>query len=133
MLCKPYVDMGDVVRVCPFVSQLQTGSDDFYAQRNHARVWLDNAIRAHHAGFSDDTCEVVVDARVKHACAYKAASEILAQQITPNMDNAYAEMAARFQRIAEQELTTLIVKIYVFNQRHELTLNLNVSPRGRYG
>lgn len=132
MLSKPYVDMCDVVQVCPFVGQLQTGSTTFHAQRNHARVWLDNAIRAKYAGFCDDLCEVVVDDRVRNVCAYKAASEILAQQITPHMDNAYADMAARFQRIAESELSTLTVKIYVFNEQREHTINLNVSRRGRY-
>lgn len=132
MRIKPYVSLCDITTVCPFVSQLQPTHDEFLTQRINARVWLDNAIRTHNIDPTGDRCEVVVDHGVKQACAYKAASEILAQQITPNMDNAYSEMAARYQRIAESQISALHVTIYTTTTGTRYTVNLGITQRGRY-
>lgn len=125
---RSYVTYDDVLAICPYVDQLAPGEDQFSGQRLSARVWLDAAVIV--AGRIRGTFNIVADARVKRACAYKAASEILASQITPMVEqNAYGTMAAKFQRMAESEISTLIVCIVTENgdQHH---IHLGISKRG---
>lgn len=128
---RPYVSYEDVLAICPYVDQLAPGEDQFAGQRLAARVWLDAAVKV--AGLIRCGFNVVADSRVKRACAYKAASEILATQITPMVEqNAYGTMAAKFQRMAESEISTLAVCIVTEtgDQHH---IHLGISKRGFHG
>ncbi|CAB5207241.1 hypothetical protein UFOVP184_51 [uncultured Caudovirales phage] len=130
-MLRPYVTYEDVLAICPYVDQLQPGDEQFSGQRLASRLWLDAAITA----TSRLTCgfSVKVDYRVKRACAYKAASEILAAQITPMVEqNAYGTMAAKFARMAESEISTLTV--YIITDMGELhAVHLGISKRGFHG
>jgi len=125
---RSYVTYDDVLAICPYVDQLAPGEDQFSGQRLSARVWLDAAVIV--AGRIRGTFNIVADSRVKRACAYKAASEILASQITPMVEqNAYGTMAAKFQRMAESEISTLTVCIVTDNGDQHY-INLGISKRG---
>ena len=124
---RPYVTYADVLAICPYVDQLAPGEDEFSGQRLAARAWLDAAIRAatHLQHFT-----VHIDDRIRRVCAYKAASEILASQITPMVEaNAYGTMAAKFQRMAESEISTLIVCLADEADTIQ-RVNLGVTKRG---
>jgi hypothetical protein len=128
---KPYASYDDVKKICPWIDQIrQSTDDDFDFYLMAANIWLDNAVRVAAVGF---TATVVPDRRVIKACAYKAASEILATQITPlQSDNAYEHLASRFQRVAENELSTLIVRVR--NERGDTyDIQLGVVKRGSHG
>lgn len=128
---RPYVSYEDVKAICPFLDQLPS-DDEFLVQRVSARNWLDAAI-AKHLGI---TCwgTVCVDTAVTRVCAYRAASEILAMQITPTVEqNAYEKMADKFQRMAESEISTLVVRMRPNNSPdNSILINLGVSRRGKY-
>jgi hypothetical protein len=131
MARSPYVSYDDVRAVCPFIDQLQVGTDQFLLQRMAARDWLDSAITTAYG--SPRWGSVAVCSRVIRACAYRAASEILAAQITPiQSDNAYATMAGKFQRVAEAEISTLTVRTRDHNDSCA-TIDLSVKKRGYHG
>lgn len=130
-MLRPYVTYEDVKAICPFVDQLQPGSDQFLVQRLAARDWLDSTITAA-LGYSS-WGSVVVSSRVTRACAYRAAGEILMTQITPvQSDNAYRAMSRTFQRLAENEISTLSLKIRLENGTLE-TIDLSIRKRGYHG
>lgn len=131
---RPYVSYADVKAVCPFLDQLPS-EDEFLFQRVAAREWLDAAVSTA-AGYPD-WGTLAVDFRVIRACAYRAAAEILLSQITPmTSDNAYERMAIKFHRVAENELSTLTVRIVpCFDQPGTAYtyINLGVVHRGYHG
>ena len=128
---RPYVSYADVKAVCPYLDQLPS-DDEFLTQRVAARRWLDAAI-AKNLGIVGWGV-VCVDDNVTRVCAYRAASEILAMQITPTVEqNAYEKMSAKFERMAESEISTLVVRMRP-NHLADTTvlINLGVSHRGKY-
>ena len=130
-MIKTYASYADIKAICPFIDQLQPGEDEFFVQRVAANIWLDNAVRAATGGHTRHS--VVACPRVVRACAYKAASEILMTQITPmQSDNAYEHMAAKFQRVAESELTTMTVRTRCDGESSH-HIDLSVHKRGYHG
>jgi len=126
-----YATYDDIKAICPWIDQIRLASDDdFEVHRMAANIWLDNAIRVATGHFR---VSVVTDKRVVRACAYKAASEILATQITPlQSDNAYEHLSARFQRVAENTLSSLVVRVR--DERGSCQeINLGVVKRGSHG
>jgi hypothetical protein len=130
-MVNTYASYADIKAICPFIDQILTGTDEFYVQRLAANIWIDNAVRT--AAGRLHRLPVVVCPRIVRACAYKAASEILMTQITPmQSDNAYEHMAAKFQRVAENELSTLVVRTRCEDGTTE-HIDLSFRRRGEHG
>ena len=129
MAQTPYVTTDDVRAILPFIDDLATG-DDFLTQRINARLWMDSAVKA---ATGLHCFSVRRSAGVTRACAYRAASEILAAQITPNNENAYASMSARFQKMAEGDISTLEVIVNADGFPSGLRVHLGRRERRLHG
>lgn len=124
----PYVTYDDMKAVCPYLDNLQPGVDEFEPQRVSARRWFDRVVMA--ALGVREPVEIDVDDQVVKACAYYATAEVLAQQITPMVDqNAYQGMAARNRQEAEAMICGLVVSVMRNGQAYG-RLKLGVSRRG---
>lgn len=128
---KPYIQLSDIKTICSWIEQVDS-DDEFLTFRINARNWLDSAVavRCNLVPDYDFHCEI--DHRLVRACAYRAAYEILASQITPQTEeNAFERMAAKFQRMAENEISTLKVRVHLSNSV-SMTVDLGTVHRGRY-
>lgn len=133
---RPYVQISDVRAICPFVDQLGLTDDGYTPFLVNSRAWLDAAIvsATQRVNWVDYFGEVIVDSKVIRACSYRAAYEILASQITPQADNAYERMAAKYQRIAEGDLSALVVQFRGLGGNGlPRTINLGHRIRGWHG
>lgn len=133
---RPYIQVSDVLAICPYVNQLGLTSDDFTPYLVYARAWLDAAIvsATQRVNWEQYFGELIVDHRVIRACSYRAAYEILASQITPSADNAFERMAAKFQRMAEGEISAMVVTFRTLNSNGlPRSINLGHRVRGWHG